>query len=46
MSRFANAFGPHRPDATYLAHSFPEQLCDTGEVKLKVAEVAEEDWGE
>ena len=25
MSRFANAFGPHRPEATYVAHAFPEQ---------------------
>ena len=37
MSRFANAFGPNKPDATYVPHAFPEQLCDTGEVKLNYA---------
>jgi pimeloyl-ACP methyl ester carboxylesterase len=37
VSRFAHAFGPHRPDATYVAHAFPEQLCDTGEVQLNYA---------
>jgi len=37
VSRFANAFGPDHPEATYLAHAFPEQLCDTGEVKLNFA---------
>ena len=34
MSRFANAFGPHRPEATYVPHAFPEQGFDTGEVSL------------
>jgi pimeloyl-ACP methyl ester carboxylesterase len=34
MGRFANAFGTHAPDATYLAHGFEEQLYDTGEVQL------------
>jgi pimeloyl-ACP methyl ester carboxylesterase len=37
MSRFANAFGPHRPEATYVAHAFPEQSFDTGEVSLNYA---------
>src|SRR5262245_37840740 len=37
MSRFANAFGPDKPAATYVAHPFPEQLCDTGEVALNYA---------
>jgi len=37
MSRFANAFGPEQPDATYVAHAFPEKLCDTGEVRLNYA---------
>jgi pimeloyl-ACP methyl ester carboxylesterase len=37
MGRHANAFGPHRPEASYVAHSFPEQLCDTGEVQLNYA---------
>ncbi len=34
MGTFANAFGPHDPDATYVAHDFAEQLFDTGEVRL------------
>lgn len=37
MSRFANAFGPHRPEATYVAHAFPERTFDTGEVALNYA---------
>lgn len=37
MSRFACVFGPHRPEATYVAHSFPEQMLDTGEVSLNYA---------
>src|SRR5262245_38663774 len=37
MSRFANAFGPEQPEATYVAHAFPEQLCDTGEVQMNYA---------
>jgi len=36
VSRFANAFGPDQP-ATYIAHGFPEQLCDTGEVRINYA---------
>lgn len=34
MGRYANAFGPHAPNATYIKHSFKEQLFDTGEVEL------------
>src|SRR5262245_55404734 len=37
MSRYARAFGPHAPDATYVPHAFPEQRCDTGEVELNYA---------
>ena len=37
MSRFQNAFGPHRPEATYVAHAYREQLFDTGEVALNYA---------
>ena len=36
MSRFANAFGPEKP-ATYVAHAFPEQAFDTGEVRMNYA---------
>jgi len=34
MGRFANGFGPHAPDVTYVEHGFEEQLFDTGEVQL------------
>ena len=34
MGAYANAFGPHAADATYVAHAFDEQLFDTGEVQL------------
>ena len=37
MSRYANAFGPDHPEATYVPHAFPERLCDTGEVQLNYA---------
>jgi pimeloyl-ACP methyl ester carboxylesterase len=37
MSRFAGAFGPQHPDATYVAHAFPERTFDTGEVELNHA---------
>ena len=37
MSRYANAFGPEHPEATYVPHAFSEQLCDTGEVRLNYA---------
>lgn len=41
MSRYANAFGPDRPEVTYVPHAFPEQLCDTGEVRLNYAVAGE-----
>ena len=34
-------YGPHNPDETYVAHAFPEQLFDTGEVKLNYATAGE-----
>jgi pimeloyl-ACP methyl ester carboxylesterase len=34
MARYANAFGPHAPDATYVAHEYDEQRFDTGEVEI------------
>jgi pimeloyl-ACP methyl ester carboxylesterase len=37
MARFARAFGPHAPEATYVPHAFPERLCDVGEVALNYA---------
>ncbi|HEX5144700.1 MAG TPA: alpha/beta hydrolase [Mycobacterium sp.] len=37
MARYAAAFGPHSPEATYVAHQFAEQQFDTGEVLLNYA---------
>ena len=34
MAGFANAFGPHAPDSTYVEHAFAEQIYDSGEVQL------------
>jgi pimeloyl-ACP methyl ester carboxylesterase len=34
-------FGPHNPAETYIAHRYPEQLFDTGEVKLNYATAGE-----
>jgi pimeloyl-ACP methyl ester carboxylesterase len=30
-------YGPHDPDATYVAHGYPEHLADVGEVALNYA---------
>lgn len=43
MGRYAGAFGPHAPEATYVAHDYPEQLFDTGEVQLNYAVAGSED---
>ncbi|MGH7292674.1 MAG: alpha/beta fold hydrolase, partial [Myxococcota bacterium] len=37
MGRYANAFGPEHPEATYVAHGFRERLCNVGEVELNYA---------
>jgi pimeloyl-ACP methyl ester carboxylesterase len=34
MGAYASAFGPHAAAATYVPHTFDEQLFDTGEVEL------------
>jgi pimeloyl-ACP methyl ester carboxylesterase len=34
MGTFANRFGPHAPDATYVGHAFDERLFDTGDVEI------------
>ena len=34
MATYARQFGPHAPDATYVAHEYDEQLFDTGEVEI------------
>ena len=42
MATYANQFGPHAPDATYVAHAYDEQLFDTGEVEINYATVGDE----
>jgi pimeloyl-ACP methyl ester carboxylesterase len=37
MGTYAERFGPHNPEETYLPHGYPEQLYDTGEVLLNYA---------
>ena len=37
MGRYANAFGPEHPEATYVPHAFPERRFDAGEVSLNYA---------
>ena len=34
-------YGPHNPDETYVPHGYPEQLFDTGEVRLNYATAGE-----
>jgi pimeloyl-ACP methyl ester carboxylesterase len=41
MGAFARAFGPHAPDATYVAHAYEEHLFDTGEVRINYATAGE-----
>ena len=43
MATFAGRFGPHNPDVTYVAHTYPEQLFDTGEVHLNYVTLGEAD---
>lgn len=43
MGRYAHAFGPEHPEATYVPHAFPEQTFDTGEVRLNHAVVGAAD---
>jgi pimeloyl-ACP methyl ester carboxylesterase len=42
MAMYANQFGPHAPDATYVAHAYAEQMFDTGEVVINYATVGDE----
>ena len=30
-------YGPHDPEATYVAHAFPARLADLGEVRMNYA---------
>jgi hypothetical protein len=34
MARYANAFGPHAPEVTFVAHEYDEQRFDTGDVEI------------
>src|SRR6478752_5719379 len=34
MATYANAFGPHAPDDTYVPHEYDEQPFDVGEVEI------------
>jgi pimeloyl-ACP methyl ester carboxylesterase len=34
MATYAHRFGPHAPDATYVAHDYEEQRFDTGEAEI------------
>src|SRR5687767_4426196 len=43
MGQYAGRFGPHDPDATYVAHGYPEQRFDTGEVELNYAVAGDPD---
>ena len=43
MGRFAHAFGPGQPEATYIAHAFPERTFDAGEVSLNYAVAGSDD---
>jgi pimeloyl-ACP methyl ester carboxylesterase len=43
MGRYANAFGPEHPEATYVPHAYPERLCDTGEVSINYAVAGDAD---
>jgi pimeloyl-ACP methyl ester carboxylesterase len=43
VGTYAGRFGPHDPDATYVAHRYAEQRFDTGEVELNYAVTGEPD---
>jgi pimeloyl-ACP methyl ester carboxylesterase len=34
-------YGPHNPDETYVPHGYPEQIFDTGEMRLNYATAGE-----
>ena len=41
MATYRGRFGPHNADETYIAHDFPEQLVDLGEVEMNYATVGD-----
>jgi pimeloyl-ACP methyl ester carboxylesterase len=42
MTNYRARYGPHNPDDTYIAHEFPEQLVDLGEVQMNYATLGDE----
>ena len=42
MTNHRARYGPHNPDETYIAHEFPEQLVDLGEVQMNYATLGDE----
>src|SRR5215471_7381758 len=42
MTKHRARYGPHNPDETYIAHEFPEQLVDLGEVQMNYATLGDE----
>jgi pimeloyl-ACP methyl ester carboxylesterase len=43
MSTYANRFGPHAPEVTYVDHAFEEQRFDTGEAEINFVRVGDAD---
>lgn len=43
MGRFAHAYGPGHPEATYIPHTIPEQRFDTREVEINYAVAGRDD---
>lgn len=41
MATYQHRFGPHNPKQTYVAHAFPEQLADLGEIEMNYATVGD-----
>ena len=41
MTNHRTRYGPHNPDETYIAHEFPEQLVELGEVQMNYARVGD-----
>jgi len=41
VTEYRGRFGPHEPEATYVEHSYAEQLVDLGEVQLNYATAGE-----
>src|SRR5262245_61035251 len=42
MAKHRARYGPHNPDDTYVAHEFPEQLVDLGEVQMNYATLGDQ----